>query len=390
MSEAAGDGVSTSAADDPAEDPGTARPATEAATEAAERPARRFGERGLPFERTHPLVVGFLGGVGALTAWFGLGLLAQLGSVIVLVVVAAFLAVGLEPLTERFMGWGLTRGRAVAAVMSVVALALAGFVVLLVPVLVDQVAALVDSVPRWLASLRSNESVRTLDESYQVTERIQSYLLDGGLASSAFGGALGFGLALVSGLVNLFFLAVPTLYSLHGLPDIKEAGYRLVPASRRERVTALGDEMLRNVGGYVSGAFVVALVAGVATLIFLLAVGLGEYAVALALVVALLDVIPLVGATIGGALVVAVGFATDVRTGIACLIFAVVYQQIENYLVYPRVMARTVDVPGAVILVAALTGATLLGVLGALLAVPVAASLLLLYREVLLPAQQRR
>ena len=372
MSDAAGDGPSTPAA------------------QQASPPEQSFGERGRPLDRRHPFVYGFLAGVGALTAWFGLGLLAQLGSVVVLVVVAAFLAIGLEPLTERFMRRGLTRTKAVAAVMSLVVLALAGFVVLLVPVLVDQVVALADSVPRWLESLRSNPSIRTLDENYEVTERIRGYLLDGGLARTAFGGALGFGLALISGLVNLFFLAVLTLYFLNGLPAIKQAGYRLVPASRRDRATALGDEMLRNVGGYVSGAFVVALAAGISTLIFLLVIGLGEYAVALALVVALLDVIPLVGATIGGAIVVGVGFATDIRTGIACLIFAVVYQQIENYVVYPRVMARTVDVPGAVILVAALTGATLLGVLGALLAVPVAASLLLLYREVLVPAQERR
>ncbi|QWC84806.1 AI-2E family transporter [Nocardioidaceae bacterium] len=351
---------------------------------------RALGARGRPFDRRSPLAIGFLGATGALTAYFLLSLLADLRQVLVLVVVAAFLAVGLEPLTSRLQRRGLTRGRAVAAVTVGLLLVLVGFVLLLVPVLVDQVVALRDSVPMWLDALAGNEAIRTLDENYQVVERIQSFFLDGGLVRTAFGGALGFGLAFLAGLVNAFFLVVLTLYFLLGLPQIKAAAYQLAPASRRDRVSALGDEMLRTVGGYVSGAVVVAAVAGVTTLVFLVVVGLGEYAVALALVVALLDVIPLVGATIGGALVVGVGFATDIPTGIACLVFAVVYQQVENYLVYPRVMARTVDVPGPVILVAALTGATLLGVLGALLAVPVAASLLVLHREVLVPSQDRR
>jgi len=126
----------------------------------------------------------------------------------------------------------------------------------------------------------------------------------------------------------------------------------------------------------------VALVSGVSSLVFLFVIGLGEYAVALATVVALLGVIPMIGATLGAVVVTAIGFATDVRTGIACIIFYVVYQQVENYLIYPRVMSRSVDLPGAVIVIAALVGAALLGVVGALLAIPTAAGILMLLREV--------
>ena len=121
--------------------------------------------------------------------------------------------------------------------------------------------------------------------------------------STLFGGALGFGLAVLGALFNGFIVLVLTLYFLSSLATTKTALYRLAPASRRDRVTRLGDRILRSVGGYVSGAFVVAMCAGISSLVFLFAVGLGEYAVALAFVVALLDVIPMIGATIGAVIV---------------------------------------------------------------------------------------
>ena len=135
---------------------------------------------------------------------------------------------------------------------------------------------------------------------------------------------------------------------------------------------------------------VVALTAGLVSLVFLLAVGLAEYAVALAFVVALLDVIPMIGATLGAVVVSAIGFATDVRTGVACVVFFLIYQQLENYVVYPRVMSRSVDIPGAVAVIAALVGASLLGVVGALLAIPMAAAVMLVLREVVQRRQDVR
>jgi len=183
---------------------------------------------------------------------------------------------------------------------------------------------------------------------------------------------------------------VLTLYFLASLPSIKHFAYQLAPASRRDRVTDLGDRILDNVGGYVLGAFIVALCAGASSLVFLFIVGLGEYAVALSLVVALLDVIPMIGATLGAIIVTAIGFATDPKIGLACLIFYVLYQQFENYAIYPKVMARSVDIPGSLIVIAALVGAGLLGVIGALLAIPTAAAVQLLLKEVFLRRQAAR
>lgn len=181
-----------------------------------------------------------------------------------------------------------------------------------------------------------------------------------------------------------------TLYFLASLKTTTGALYQLAPASRRERVTKLGDKVIHNIGGYVSGAFVVALCAGFSSLLFLWFTEVREYAVALAFVVALLDVIPMIGATLGAVVVSAIALATDVKSGIACIIFYVIYQQVENYVIYPRVMSKSVDLPGAIIVIAALVGAALLGVVGALLAIPVAAAILLVLREVVVKQQDLR
>ena len=157
-----------------------------------------------------------------------------------------------------------------------------------------------------------------------------------------------------------------------------------VPASRRERVTLLGDEVIKGIGGFISGALTVAFVAGFTSYIFLLIIGL-PYALALALFVALLDLVPLIGATIAAVVVSLIGFTQSLVVGFTCVVFYIAYQQFENYVVYPRVMRRAVDVPAPVTVVAVLLGGALLGVVGALLAIPVAAAVLLILRQVAIP-----
>jgi predicted PurR-regulated permease PerM len=213
---------------------------------------------------------------------------------------------------------------------------------------------------------------------------------DGKFASALFGGVVGVGLAILSALSSAFIVFVLTLYFVSGLAPIKRAMWSLAPASKRERVAELGDRIFDNVGAYVSGAFIVAMCAGISSLIFLLVAGLAQYAVALAAVVAILDVIPMIGATLGAIIVSAIGFATDLKVGIACVVFYIVYQQVENYIVYPRVMQRSFDLPGWAIVIAALIGAGLLGVVGALLAIPTAAAVSMIVREVWIPRQDVR
>jgi predicted PurR-regulated permease PerM len=170
---------------------------------------------------------------------------------------------------------------------------------------------------------------------------------------------------------------------------IRSSFLELAPASRRDRVAYLTDSVIDQTGGYVIGAMGIAACAAVSTGIFLTIVGLGAYAIALALVVGLLDFIPLIGATIGAVIVSIIGFATGVGVGLACVIFFVIYQQIENYIVYPRIMSKSMSVPAVVTIVAALIGGSLLGVPGALLAIPVAAAVLFIMREVVVPRQSQ-
>jgi predicted PurR-regulated permease PerM len=349
-----------------------------------------LGVPGGPLNQRSPFMWGLLGGIGALLAlWLGTMVVA-IGSVLVLVVVALFLAVGLNPAVELLMRRGLKRPWAVLCVIVGVLVVFALFLVAIVPVISHQVTAISDNLPGWFDQLQKNGTIRSFDDKYDISTKVTDYLQSGALAKKLFGGVLGLGLAILGILANTFVVVVLTLYFLASLPSMKHAVYQLAPASRRERVSLLGDQVLRNVGGYVSGAFVVALCAGLSTLVFLLIVGLGSYAVALALVVALLDVIPMIGATIGAFIVCAIAFATDTTTGLICVVFYIAYQQLENYLIYPRVMSRSVEIPGALTVIAALIGGSLLGVVGALLAIPTAASILLLIREVFVPRQDAR
>ncbi|MGN6252265.1 MAG: AI-2E family transporter [Marmoricola sp.] len=348
-----------------------------------------YGQPGPALVRT-PFSIGFTGGLGlALAFWLALRIQA-VGSVIILVVVALFLAAGLNPALEFFTRRGLRRWMALLIVVVGVLGVLALFAFAIVPVISDQVAAITANAPDWLDKLTHNHQIQQLNDKYHVVDRVKDYIASGDLAKRVFGGALNVTLAILGALGSAFVVVVLTLYFLASLPSIKESLYRLTPASRRERVQLLGDEILRSVGGYVSGAFFIALCAGISTLIVLFVIGMGQYAVALAVVVALLDVIPMIGATLGAIIVVAIGFATSINDGIVLVIFYVIYQQVENYVIYPPVMARSVAVPGAVTVIAALVGASLLGVIGALLAIPTAAAILLLVREVFVKRQDAR
>jgi predicted PurR-regulated permease PerM len=174
-----------------------------------------------------------------------------------------------------------------------------------------------------------------------VLDRVEAQFESGAVADQAFGGIIGVGKVVLSAVFSALIVFVLTLYFLASLPQAKRACYRLVPASRRERVSLLGDEVLSRVGGYVAGAFIVATIAGLSAMAFCMAIGLGEYAIALGMVVAVTDFIPLSGRDHRRNRRHAIGFVTSPGIGVACLVFFVVYQQLENYVIYPRVMSSS-------------------------------------------------
>ncbi|GAB3592891.1 AI-2E family transporter [Angustibacter peucedani] len=351
-----------------------------------------LGEPGEPLNRHSPFYVGFVGAIGVLLAWGLLGLVTRLSSVLTLLVVSLFLALGLDPVVQFVQARGMRRGRAVALVFLGVIVVFVGIVALLVPPVVKEAAQLADQAPDFVDNLLKNSTVRRLDDQYGVISKAQAELqkriTDQSLWTSVFGGVLGAGKAVVSGLFSAFTVLVLTLYFTASLPRVKASVYRMVPRTRRQRFSFLSEEISRRVGGYFLGQIAVATVNGICSYLMMKVVGV-PYSAVLAVSVGILGLIPMVGATLGAVLVVLVALFSSGTDAIIVAVYYVIYQQVENYVVAPRIMQRTVAVPGAVTVVAALAGGTLLGVIGALMAIPVAAGLLLLYQEVLLPRQQQ-
>jgi predicted PurR-regulated permease PerM len=340
--------------------------------------------------RHSPFNIGFFGALGALVAIFLSQQILGISSVLILIVMAMFLAIGLNPVVEWFMKHGMKRGPSVLLVLFVVLTAVTLFVVAVAPVISEQIASITEKAPGWLDDLQQNAQVQRLDDKYDVIAKVRDYVQNGDFGQSLFGGALGVGLAVLSAVANSVIVLVLMIYFLASLPSIKTAAYRLAPASRRPRVSELGDRIIRSTGAYVAGAFVVAVFAGISTLIFTFIVGLGDYAFALAFIVGLLSLIPVVGSVISAVVITALGLTISPTTALIAFVYYMAYQQVEAYFIYPRIMARSVDIPGSVTVIAALVGGAMLGVIGALLAVPVAAALLLLQREVFLKRQDAR
>jgi predicted PurR-regulated permease PerM len=359
---------------------------------AVEAGRRGYGQAGRPLNRQSPFYVGFFGAIGVLVAYGLWNAVGQLTQVMTLLVVALFITLALNPLVEYLVRRNVRRSLAVATVFAGLVVVFVSLGLIVVPPVVQQAGLLADTAPRYLENLLHNRVIRDLDTHYQVAAKLQAELqariTDGNFMSGVFGGVLGAGKAVLSGFFSFFTVLVLTLYFLASLPRVKQAAYGMVPASRRLRVTSLSEEILRRVGSYAIGQVAVAAINATASWIMMTIVGI-PYAAVLAVAVGFLGLLPMVGATLGAALVCTVALFDDPRKAVIALIYYVVYQQIENYVVAPRIMQRTVSVPGAVTVVAALAGAALLGILGALLAIPVAAGLLLLYEEVLVPRQRR-
>lgn len=338
-----------------------------------------------PLLRQSPFAFGFFGALGAVVAYFLFQIAGSLQGIILTVIVALFIALGLNPLVERLERWRLPRGLAVVIVM----LLLVGVVALggwaLFPVLGQQVRTLIENTPAYLQWLRQNETFATLDQRFQIVRQVNEFLASRDTWTNMFGGLLGAGRFIANTFVSTIIAIVLTLYFLATLPAIKQSVYRLAPASRRPRARYLADETFRRVGGYLSGMFVVVTIDAICAFIMMEFVGLQNYALALAFVVALFAFIPLVGNYCSMVIIALMALPISPVAAIAVVVYYLIYMQIDAYVLQPRIMARSVKVPGAVTIVAALAGGTLLGVIGAIIAIPTAAVLLLLYREVVLP-----
>lgn len=327
-----------------------------------------------------PFFVGMSAAAGVAVTYGLVELLIRARSVLILIGLALFIAAGLDPAVSWLTRHRLPRWAAVLAVLLAVAGVAGAFVAAAIPPLTTQITALVHELPSYTHTLQDhNSELGKLNAKYDVEKRLSSALSSKG--SSLLGGVLGAGELVLSTATSLLAVIVLVIYFLATLPRIRLFGYRLAPQSRRARVILLGDEVFTKVGGYVLGNFLTSVIAGVGTYIWLLIFGV-PYPVLLALLVALLDLIPVIGSTVGGAIVSLVALTVSLPIAIGTLSFYIVYRLAEDYLIVPRIMGRTVEVPAVVTVVAVLLGGTLMGLIGALVAIPVAAALRLLLHEV--------
>ncbi len=347
-----------------------------------------YGVPGRPLAARSPFRVAFTAALGVALAYGLVTALIAVQSVLLLLLTAAFLAIGLNPAVEALMRRGMRRGFAVGLVLLGVLAFFTGFGFAVVPPIVDQAQEFIDKgAPAFLAQLQDNERIADLDRRFGLLERAEQTLENPErLGVSAAGGVLGVGKVVFGAFASALTILIVTLYFLANLPSIKARAFRLVPRTRRARVGLLADEILTRVGGYVAGAVSIAALAAVTTFLLLRALGV-DYAVALSMLVFLTGLIPLIGATIGAFFVVIVALFTSVQAGVIVAVWYLIYQQVENYLLYPRIMQRSVNVSPAATVVAVLIGGSLLGVLGALLAIPIAAAVQLVVEEVVAPRQ---
>jgi predicted PurR-regulated permease PerM len=372
------------APDQPGEAPAADRAALEpdkvAEAVAEAEQATGLGQLGRPLDRRSPFVVGMAAAAGVAVTYGLVELLIRARSVLVLIGLAMFIAAGLDPAVTWLTRRGLPRWTAVLAVVAAVAAVLAVFVVAAIPPVTTQTAALAHHLPQYLRALRDPHSeLGRLNVRFHIEQRLTRLINSRG--SSIAGGLLGAGEVVLSAATSALVLVVLTVYFLAGLPRIKIFLYRLVPHSRRTRAILIGDEIFTKVGGYVLGNVLTSLVAGAGTFLWMIIFGI-PYPALLALLVALLDLVPVIGSTIGGLIVALVGLTVSVPVAALTVAFYVGYRIAEDYLLMPRIMGRAVRVPAALTVVSVLIGATLLGLVGALVAIPAAAAIRLLLQEV--------
>jgi predicted PurR-regulated permease PerM len=347
-----------------------------------------FGTAGKPVNTSHPFYFGFMVTIGALLALTMLQALASASAVFILIIISIFLAAGLNPAVLFFQNCGLNRGASVGAVMASVLLFVAAFIAIAVPPLLDQGNQLLDNAPALIKDLNNNAFINDLNNKYGVIDslqaRIDSLIKDGQFAITAFGGVIGVGKAVVSGLVSTITILVLTLYFLASLPQVINIALRFVPATRRDRVSKLTNAIVGRIGSFVGGQAIIAALAATFILIMGLIIGM-PYPGPLAMVVLICGFIPLVGHFIGMSIVTVVSLTDSLTTAAIALGAYILYVQIENYVITPRIMRKSLAIPGLVTIIAALLGASLLGLVGGLLAVPIAAAVLLILDEVVFP-----
>jgi len=329
----------------------------------------------------------------AIAVWTLLHLASVARHVLVWIAISIFLALAINPLVEVLQRRGLHR-RSVATTVAflLVLLGVAAVGALFIPTLVDNVNKFVQAVPGYVDDLTKGKGrFGFLETKYHVVEKVREQLEHGG--AKRLLGLSGAAVSITKGVVNIVIGAITilflTFFMLLEGPAWVERVYGLLSPESQPRWRAVGHDIYRQIGGYVTGNLVISLIAGGLTTLVLLVLGV-PYAVALGLIVALLDLIPLAGATIAAIIIAAVAFLHSIVAGIVVVVFFVIYQQVENHVLQPLVYHKTVALSPLAILISVLIGAEVAGILGALAAIPVAGAIQVLIRDFLRAHRERK
>jgi len=302
-------------------------------------------------------------------------LVVVLRHVLVLVLASLVLAIGLQPAVRWLTARGVRRGAAVAIIFGIGIVLVGAFLAVVTPILARQVTELVRIAPSYLERAQARSSLLgRLDQQFDLIDRLRH------LGSQLPGFAVAFARGFASFVFQVVTVVLLTAYFATALPSMQRSIARLLRREHREELEVILDRATGRIGGYVTGNAIVSVIAGVATFGALVLIGV-PYALALAVWVALTDLIPTVGALLGAAVVCVVAAFVGVPVLLVTIAFFVVYQQIENYIVAPRVMRRAIELAPAAVIIAVLVGGTLAGFFGALLALPIAATVQIVLEE---------
>lgn len=342
---------------------------------------------GLPLRRTlaqsPPITAGVLFGLGLAVAYGVVWSLQELSTVITALVVAAFLAVGLERIISTMTNRGVPRWLAMTILFLGLFLVFCGGIAAIIPALVRETTQFVENVPDYYDAVMASQLAQQFGGESGLLQRAQEVLTAGNI-TKALGGVAGGAASAANGLVWTITTILLTVFILASYTQLRQGSLRLVAASRREQTGRILDGILKQVGAYLIGALAIGLFAGISSWIFMAIVGI-PYGALLALLVALLDLIPQIGATIGAVVVTLVALAVSPMTAVASAIFFLAYQQLENWVIYPVVMRSAVKVSNLAAIVAVLVGGTLFGVVGIILSVPIYAAIRLIGKEIVIP-----
>jgi predicted PurR-regulated permease PerM len=390
----------------PSPEPLAASPAAgtdAAATATAASPAETLSDATVPSDRggrpfwahlDSPFTAGLLLTLGGLVAIL-LGIaLSNIATVIIYIALAMFASLGLDPVLKWFERHNVKRPWAIAIVFLILGVIAVGVLWLVVPTLIEQIGQFISGIPSTIANFEQSDTYAWLEGIFgpgltTLVNELQTFITDPANIAAISGGILKFGAGIATALSGLLIVIVLTLYFVASLPAIKESMMQFAPARNRPKVRDMTNQITESVGGYLMGMVILAFFNSVVAFLLHLILGL-PYPLLMGVLAFSITIIPLVGPVLYWIFASILALFTDPLSALIFAIAYLIYIQIEAYVITPRVMSKAISIPGSLVVIGALIGGTLLGLIGALVAVPVTASILLIIKQVFIPRQDAK